>query len=177
MSVKEGLPATDFSKMNRDYIRNVAEDETVKDGLPATDFSRMNREYIKAIVEEYGGSDITVEALTATENDTYTAPEGKAYSPVTVNVPAPASDFSTATITIVDPDELMETFYGPVIVDGRADHTFQGDPSDGITVILYDGKAVVEYSADGVATVSGNVTEEDHKYLVTGNATFTFLTH
>ena len=33
-----------------------------------------------------GGSSITVEALTATENKTYTAPEGKAYSPVTVNV-------------------------------------------------------------------------------------------
>ena len=55
MAVKEGLPATDFSKMNRDYIRNVAEGETVKDGLPATDFSRMNREYIKAVVEEAGG--------------------------------------------------------------------------------------------------------------------------
>lgn len=32
------------------------------------------------------GSNIEVEALTATENKTYTAPEGKAYSPVTVNV-------------------------------------------------------------------------------------------
>ena len=35
-----------------------------------------------------GGSSITVEALTATENKTYTAPEGKAYSPATVNVPS-----------------------------------------------------------------------------------------
>ena len=34
-----------------------------------------------------GGSSVTVEALTATENKTYTAPTGKAYSPVTVNVP------------------------------------------------------------------------------------------
>ena len=33
-----------------------------------------------------GGASVTVEALTATENKTYTAPEGKAYSPVTVNV-------------------------------------------------------------------------------------------
>ena len=29
-----------------------------------------------------GGGEITVEALTATENKTYTAPSGKAYSPV-----------------------------------------------------------------------------------------------
>ena len=34
-----------------------------------------------------GGGDITVEALSATENGTYTAPSGKAYSPVTVAVP------------------------------------------------------------------------------------------
>lgn len=27
----------------------------VKDGLPATDFSRMNRKYIEAVVEEAGG--------------------------------------------------------------------------------------------------------------------------
>lgn len=33
-----------------------------------------------------GGSDITVEPLSVTENDTYTAPSGKAYSPVMVNV-------------------------------------------------------------------------------------------
>lgn len=39
------------------------------------------------VVEGGGSGDITVEALTATENKVYTAPEGKAYSPVTVNVP------------------------------------------------------------------------------------------
>lgn len=33
-----------------------------------------------------GGGDITVEALSVTQNGTYTAPAGKAYSPVTVNV-------------------------------------------------------------------------------------------
>ena len=36
-----------------------------------------------------GGSSVTVEALTATENKTYTAPDGKAYSPVMVNVALP----------------------------------------------------------------------------------------
>lgn len=41
-----------------------------------------------------GGSEITVEALTVTENDTYTAPEGKAYSPVTVNVEASLAPFT-----------------------------------------------------------------------------------
>ena len=36
-----------------------------------------------------GGGEITVEGLSVTENATYTAPEGKAYSPVVVNVPLP----------------------------------------------------------------------------------------
>lgn len=40
------------------------------------------------VVEGGGSGDITVEALSATENKVYTAPEGKAYSPVTVNVPS-----------------------------------------------------------------------------------------
>lgn len=34
-----------------------------------------------------GGGDITVESLSVTANGTYTAPSGKAYSPVSVNVP------------------------------------------------------------------------------------------
>lgn len=37
-----------------------------------------------------GGSSITVEPLTVTQNGTTTAPSGKAYSPVTVNVPQPS---------------------------------------------------------------------------------------
>ena len=43
--------------------------------------------YIKA---KYGGggSDVTVEAFTATDNGTFTAPTGKAYSPVTVAIPS-----------------------------------------------------------------------------------------
>ena len=40
-----------------------------------------------------GGSSVTVEALTATENKTYTAPAGKAYSPVTVNVSGAAQEY------------------------------------------------------------------------------------
>jgi hypothetical protein len=44
-----------------------------------------------------GGSSITVEPLTVTQNGTTTAPSGKAYSPVTVNVPQPSG---TKSITI-----------------------------------------------------------------------------
>lgn len=48
--------------------------------------------YLDAIAEGGGGgSSVTVEPLTVTENGTTTAPSGTAYSPVTVKVPAPAS--------------------------------------------------------------------------------------
>lgn len=40
-----------------------------------------------------GGGDITVESLSVTENGTYTAPSGKAYSPVSVNVPLPQNAY------------------------------------------------------------------------------------
>ena len=42
--------------------------------------------------DEPGSGSVTVEALNVTQNGTYTAPTGKAYSPVTANVP-------TVTIT------------------------------------------------------------------------------
>lgn len=44
-----------------------------------------------------GGGGATVEALTVTENGTYTAPSGTAYSPVTVNVAGGASNIVTGT--------------------------------------------------------------------------------
>lgn len=47
-----------------------------------------------------GGGGTTVEALSVTQNGTYTAPSGKAYSPVTVNVSGGSSDFSTAEVQV-----------------------------------------------------------------------------
>ena len=47
----------------------------------------MDYAFYKAMNKNGGGSNITVEPLSVTENGTYTAEEGTAYSPVTVNVP------------------------------------------------------------------------------------------
>lgn len=47
-------------------------------------------QYWKAILDKIeggGGSSVTVEPLTVTENSTTTAPSGKAFNPVTVDVP------------------------------------------------------------------------------------------
>lgn len=66
-------------------------------GLPVPE-SRVDS-LLYALADEMAHGDITVESLTATENGTYTAPTGKAYSPVNVNVATPTP---TGTITITD---------------------------------------------------------------------------
>lgn len=51
--------------------------------------------------DQGGGSSVTVEALNVTQNGTYTAPTGKAYSPVTVSVSAGESPY-----TLLDSSEF-----------------------------------------------------------------------
>lgn len=69
-----------------------------------------------------GSSDITVESLTATENKTYTAPAGTAYSPVIVNVPTVTVESLNATenTTYTAPEGKA---YSPVVVNVPSDFT------------------------------------------------------
>lgn len=133
----------------------------------------QNRTVLRQIVG--GGSDITVEEVTFTDNGDYTAPEGKAYSPVHVNVAGGSSDFSTAEVTIIDPDECLEHFIGPCVENNEARTNFSGDPSEGIPVILYKGAAQVELTVTDAATIeiTGSVTTEAGSYIVAGDCTFT----
>lgn len=52
-----------------------------------------------AVIGIGGSSEITVTELNVTENGTYPAPAGSAYSPVNVEVPAPAPNLEDITIT------------------------------------------------------------------------------
>lgn len=63
------------------------------------------------------GSSVTVEALTATENKTYTAPEGKAYSPVIVNVSGGGENFNHATMPVIAEDENFDPIPSEVDID------------------------------------------------------------
>lgn len=62
----------------------------------------LGKESLKRIADAISGG-VEVEPLQVTENGEYTAPDGKAYSPVSVNVAGGggSSDFSTAEVTLI----------------------------------------------------------------------------
>ena len=65
--------------------------------------------------DEGGGSSIDVEALSVTQNGTYTAPSGKAYSPVTVNVSGGGSSGNMSDpIRFFDYDGTLVASYSSV---------------------------------------------------------------
>ena len=118
-----------------------------------------------------GGSDVTVEALSVTENGTYSE-EGKAYSPVTVEV---ESDFSTANITLVASGQFIADLLVVAIV-GDALFLSNNPPVGTFPTVLYKGAGIASYN--GVAlnkiTVSGNATINEMGVItITGDCTIT----
>ena len=90
-------------------IINVQEDEK----LPATNVNTEDNNLPKKCVQLSGGPSIEVEALSVTENGTYTAPEGKAYTPVTVEVPDVPAVLESLTVTengIYTPEQGVDGF-------------------------------------------------------------------
>ena len=73
----------------------IPETKTLKDLLKPTGFDcpeeLQDKTFAEATSGGGGGSGITIEPITITQNGTTTAPSGKAYSPITVNVPASGS--------------------------------------------------------------------------------------
>lgn len=126
-----------------------------------------------------GGGDITVEALSVTENGTYTAESGKAYSPVTVNVP---SDFSIAHVTFVNSDNTktyavnnLVTIRGSYMVIEKLTVT----TSAAVDLVLYKGSAYVseiEDADDQTAPVmTGDISydSDNNEFVITGDGTIT----
>lgn len=85
----------------------IPETKTLKDLLKPTGFDCPEELQDKTFAEATsggGGSGITVEPITITQNGTTTAPSGKAYSPITVNVPASGSGSITLYAWYSDAD-------------------------------------------------------------------------
>lgn len=108
-----------------------------------------------------GGGDITVESLSVTENDTYTAPAGKAYSPVVVNVPGGSSDYTIAHVTFTNNSSHHFAIAGPTLYEGIMYPTMDSDDmvGDVFDIVLYKG----------VATLAVVDTEEMFSFTVTGD--------
>lgn len=124
-----------------------------------------------------GGSDIEVEALDVTENGIYTAPDGKAYSSVNVNVAGGgSSDFSTATMTISGfPSGVGGGvgICGFVEIDDGALKPISlsiNYQNGTYVVVLYQGMSYV-YCSDSI-TVSGDA-EYDGEEIITATGDFT----
>jgi len=84
---------------------NIAQGVTVKVGTASDDDS------IASITGTHQGGNITVNSLSVTQNGTYTAPSGTAYSPVTVNVEGGSSSADKKQINFIDYDGTIVESY------------------------------------------------------------------
>lgn len=89
-----------FMSGNEAELTPITREEVILSGGDLTPVTRK-----EWFLKKYrgGGSSVTVEPLTVTSNGTQTAPSGKAYSPVTVNVPQPSG---TINITTNGPEDV-----------------------------------------------------------------------
>ena len=114
--------------MNDETLTPITREEKILAGEDLTPVTR--REYFLKKYRHAGG-DVMVEGLSVTENGTYTAPEGKAYSPVEVAVPLPENAYllkeaSGALVSFTDGSDLpMPSFVCKI----EAVQSGSGEPS------------------------------------------------
>ena len=149
-------------------------------------------DYLLARKKAGGGSDVTIEQLTATENGTYSE-EGKAYSPVVVNVPAPENSYQlkdapSGTVSTIDdgtalPMPSLKVGIEPVQDLHEYDHPWTGGAGknklqntattqtmSGVTfTVNNDGTVIINGTASSVVwfKVNANITLSG-EYILNG---------
>lgn len=130
------LPAAPITRQEQ-YLERIA---TGSGTLPAFPITREEM-YLDYIATHPSG-DVIVEALSVTDNGTYTAPSGKAYSPVTVNVP------TDEPVLIALNTEINGTFTPPEGVDGYDEVTVNVEP-DLTTLSVTENGTYTPTESDG----------------------------
>ena len=135
-----------------------------------------NPAVLSTILNEFGASDNKQEIeLSATENKVYTPEEGKVYNKVTVNVPTPPSDITTAEVILENNEALYTwTIYAPIIESNQI--TMEECSNSGTYVVpLYKGTMVTEERGGAPApTITGNCTYDNGTLTITGDCTINF---
>lgn len=146
--------------------------------------------FLKKAAEGGGGGDITVESLSVTENGTYTAPSGKAYTPVNVNVPLPANAYLLEEITdgdltsakskplpsvsvaVTDADEL-DVFVGDseTVISDNEPYIYRQSKGGRMVSERLVGASVAWNQLVGSSDTSVTVTS-GHKYALYKNSTW-----
>lgn len=123
------------------------------------------------------GTLVGVEPLTVTENGTYTALTGKAYSPVTVNVSG--GGVATATLTYSATSSTQFNLLAPTIIEtsaemsGVTEYLNASDNPKTVDILLYNGASYVHID-NTVTSMSGDIEEdEDGYYFITGDCSIT----
>lgn len=136
-----------------------------------------NRAVLDGMLDTFGISDNKEEIeLAATENKVYTPDEGKVYNKVTVNVPEPTNDLTTAEVILENNEALYTwTIYAPIL---DSDSVVVREVSHGgtFTIPLYKGRAILNGAdyAGGTPTITGDCTYENYNFIITGDCTIVF---
>ena len=129
-----------------------------------------NRAVLGGMLDSFESGDNKEEIeLAATENKVYTPDEGKVYKKVTVNVPAPPSDITTAEVTVSTGEggglEVHQVFL-PILNDNKI--TITAVVSGVSTVPLYKGSVTV-YSNTTSLQGTGDCQIDGDTITITGN--------
>lgn len=171
----EYAAGVNYKKTDTNGNRHFYSAQVVADPANETVESKLIKD---GVVIDEGGA--TVEALNVTENGTYSE-EGKAYSPVVVNVAGGSSDFSTAEVTVTALDPGLN-FAMPVVktfdnISMIVPTVGVGSTPETLIIPLYKGKALLidELTEYWSVAVTGDIEydEDFEAYIITGDGTIT----
>ena len=129
--------ASELNALNG-YILGAYDEINTKGGTVPTNKNMAN--LASAIGSISTGSSTTITPLSVTENGTYTAPAGTAYSPVTVNVSGGGitfGDWVLSTGTIV-PEETISTTYTVTLPTTTVSGTVASGPATAILLVALE---------------------------------------